>query len=213
MEIRVNPTRMELLRLKKRLQVARRGHKLLKDKFDEMMKIFLELIERNREIRQKVEEKLAAAYAGFALAKAVMSPRVLEESILAPGQGRGITPEMQKVFSITAPRFILSAEGKRGNGAQGRLPYSMITTSGELDRAVLLLKNSFEDMIELAEVEKTVELMAAELEKTRRRVNALEYVLIPQLAETIRFISMKLEENERGNLVRLMKVKEIVRAK
>ena len=213
MEIRVSPTRMELLRLKKRLTIARRGHKLLKDKFDELMKKFLKLIEENKQIRQEVEGKLADAYSGFAMAKAVMSPAAVEASIIVPGQQTSISAQIQRILSIEAPKFTvqnINEEKKRENNP---VPYAMATTSGELDQAVILLGKSYEALIKLAEVEKTVELMAAEIEKTRRRVNALEYVLIPQLSAAIKFITMKLEENERGNLTRLMKVKDIVRAK
>lgn len=200
---------MELLRLKKRLVVARRGHKLLKDKLDEMMKQFLELVQENRRLRVQVEESLGTAFKGFLMARAVMSPEFLVGAIAFPKSHMELSAGTRKVMGIEVPTFELHTEGVAGGG----LPYGFAQTSGELDQAILSLLEAFRPLVELAEVEKTVELLAAEIEKTRRRVNALEYVLIPQLEEKVRYITMKLDENERGNLTRLMKVKDIVRAK
>ncbi len=207
MEIRVNPTRMELLRLKKRLVTAVRGHKLLKDKLDELMKNFLELVEENQRLRTKVEEDLAQALDGFAMARAVISREVLEAAITTSRGDATLTAGTTSKMSVEVPVFSLEMTPALGNG------FGMTETSAELDEAVNLLANSFTSMVELAQVEKTVELMAAEIERTRRRVNALEYVLIPQLQEQIKYITMKLDENERSNLTRLMKVKEMVRNK
>ena len=207
MEIRVNPTRMELLRLKKRLVTAVRGHKLLKDKLDELMKNFLELVEENQRLRTKVEEDLAQALDGFAMARAVISREVLEAAITTSRGDATLTAGTTSKMSVEVPVFSLEMAPALGNG------FGMTETSAELDEAVNLLANSFTSMVELAQVEKTVELMAAEIERTRRRVNALEYVLIPQLQEQIKYITMKLDENERSNLTRLMKVKEMVRNK
>lgn len=209
MEIRVNPTRMELLRLKKRLVVARRGHKLLKDKLDEMMKQFLGLVKENRRLREQVESELGDVARGFLLARAVMSPEFLVGAIAFPKNHMELSAGTKKVMAIEVPSFKLESGGEAGQG----LPYGLAQTSGELDQAILSLTDTFPTLVGLAEVEKTVELVAAEIEKTRRRVNALEYVLIPQLQEKVRYITMKLDENERGNLTRLMKVKDIVRAK
>jgi len=207
LEIRVNPTRMELLRLKKRLVTAVRGHKLLKDKLDELMKNFLELVEENQRLRTKVEEDLAQALDGFAMARAVISREVLEAAITTSRGDATLTAGTTSKMSVEVPVFSLEMTPALGNG------FGMTETSAELDEAVNLLANSFTSMVELAQVEKTVELMAAEIERTRRRVNALEYVLIPQLQEQIKYITMKLDENERSNLTRLMKVKEMVRNK
>ncbi len=204
MKLQVNPTRMELLRLKKRLRVAVRGHKLLKDKLDELMKNFLELVEENRRLRTEVEESLTRAFRGFAMARAVLSWSYLETALGAHKERRGVTAKPVIKMNIEIPHFILDEE------EPNTYPYGLAETTGDLDEAVRRLQSVFRPLIKLAEVEKAVELMAGEIERTRRRVNALEYVLIPQLEEQVRYITMKLEENERGNLVRLMKVKEIV---
>jgi V/A-type H+-transporting ATPase subunit D len=204
MKLQVNPTRMELLRLKKRLRVAVRGHKLLKDKLDELMKNFLELVEENRRLRTEVEENLTRAFRGFAMARAVLSWSYLETALGAHKDRRGVTAQPVIRMNMEIPHFVLDDE------EPNIYPYGLAETTGDLDEAVRRLHSVFRPLIKLAEVEKTVELMAGEIERTRRRVNALEYVLIPQLEEQVRYITMKLEENERGNLVRLMKVKEIV---
>jgi V/A-type H+-transporting ATPase subunit D len=204
MKLQVNPTRMELLRLKKRLRVAVRGHKLLKDKLDELMKNFLELVEENRRLRTEVEENLTRAFRGFAMARAVLSWSYLETALGAHKDRRGVTAQPVIRMNMEIPHFVLDDE------EPNIYPYGLAETTGDLDEAVRRLHSVFRPLIQLAEVEKTVELMAGEIERTRRRVNALEYVLIPQLEEQVRYITMKLEENERGNLVRLMKVKEIV---
>ncbi|HOP75020.1 MAG TPA: V-type ATP synthase subunit D [Bacillota bacterium] len=208
MELRVNPTRMELLRLKKRLKVAVRGHKLLKDKFDELMKNFMQLVNESRRLRQEVESALADSMQGFMMARAVMSREALEGAIAFPKVKAEITASVKNVMSIQVPAFQLVEPEYKG----GIYPYGFAQTSGELDQAIRKLSDSLKSLIELAEVEKTVELLAAEIERTRRRVNALEYVMIPQLQEKIKFIVMKLDENERGNLTRLMKIKDIVRS-
>ncbi len=209
MEIRVNPTRMELNRLKKRHKVAIRGHKLLKDKLDELMKDFMKLVEENRRLRGEVEAELAGSVQGFMMARAIMSKESVEQAIGFPKVKAEITAGIKNLMSIEVPVFSLKETDIKG----GIYPYGFAQTSGELDQAIRKLSDSLKSLIKLAEVEKTVELLAGEIEKTRRRVNALEYVLIPQLAEKIKFITMKLDENERGNLTRLMKIKEMVRAK
>ena len=198
---------MELLRLKKRLATATRGHKLLKDKLDELMKNFFDLVEENQRLRTSVEEALARSAGGFAMARAVISREVLEAAIATSRGEAALTAGTTSKMSVEVPVFSLRMTPALGNG------FGMTETSAEMDEAVDLLADSFSSMIELAQVEKTVELMAAEIERTRRRVNALEYVLIPQLQEQIKYIAMKLEENERANLTRLMKVKELVRNK
>lgn len=208
MEIRVNPTRMELLRLKKRLRVAVRGHKLLKDKFDELMKSFMKLVEENRQLRQNVEAELSNATKGFMMARAIMSREALEAALALPKVKAAITAGTRNMMSIEVPVFQLEESDVAG----GIYPYGFAQTSAELDQAIRKLSASLRSLINLAQVEKTVELMAAEIEKTRRRVNALEYVLIPQLKTIIKSITMKLDENERSNLTRLMKIKDIVRS-
>lgn len=204
--MRVNPTRMELTRLKRRLKVARRGHKLLKDKRDELMKQFLEMVKRNRELRRQVEEALAESSREFVFARAVMSSEAFEEAVLYPGERVEIEVDTENIMSVNVPKMKFKRESLGGD----IFPYGFAGTSGELDEAVMHLEEVFSRMLELAGIEKAVQLLADEIEKTRRRVNALEYVLIPQLEETIRYITMKLDENERGNLTRLMKVKDMM---
>jgi V/A-type H+/Na+-transporting ATPase subunit D len=205
--LRVNPTRMELTRLKKRLKVARRGHKLLKDKRDELMKKFLELVRKNKELREKVEELLMKAHTNFLIARAVMSAEVLEEALMFPKQSVSLEVSTRNVMSVDVPVLNFHRESEDESNIY---PYGFATTSGELDGAIDALSEVLPFMLELAQVEKSAQLLALEIEKTRRRVNALEYVLIPQLVETIKYITMKLDENERGNLSRLMKVKDMM---
>jgi V/A-type H+-transporting ATPase subunit D len=205
--LRVNPTRMELTRLKKRLNVARRGHRLLKDKRDELMKKFLELVRKNKELREKVEEMLMEVHANFLIARAVMSTEVLEEALMFPKQRVSLDVSTQNIMSVDVPQLNFVTE----TGDETNIyPYGFATTSGELDGAIAALSHVLPYMLELAEKEKSSQLLAEEIEKTRRRVNALEYVLIPQLTDTIKYITMKLEENERGNITRLMKVKDMM---
>jgi V/A-type H+-transporting ATPase subunit D len=205
--LNVNPTRMELTRLKTRLRTARRGHKLLKDKRDELMKQFLDMMRKNRDLRRKVEEKLARARESFSAAAAVMSPESLNQALMYPKQGVSLDLSFKNIMSVDVPVYHYRT---KNDDPADIYPYGYAATSGELDDALLYLSETFQDMLELAQVEKSVQLMAQEIEKTRRRVNALEYVMIPQLEETIRYITMKLDENERGNLTRLMKVKDMM---
>ena len=203
----INPTRMELTRLKGRLKTATRGHKLLKDKRDELMKQFLEIVRRNRELRGKVEAGLERANAAFTVAAALMSPEMLEQALLYPKQSVELDMTSKNIMSVNVPVYSFHT---RNEDPTEIYPYGFAQTSGELDAALEALSQVFQDMLELAQVEKTMQLLAADIEKTRRRVNALEYVMIPQFQEKIRYISMKLDENERGNITRLMKVKEMV---
>ena len=206
--MRVNPTRMELTRLKKRLQVAVRGHKLLKDKRDEMVRRFMELIKDNKRLREEVEAELGVALKNFLMASLTMPPEEMEVALLYPARSAQIEVSRQNIMSVVVPK-IEYAE-KKQERAEGGYPYGMINTSGELDVAVDNLSKALPALIRLAELEKTCNMLADEIEKTRRRVNALEYVMIPQLEETIKYISMKLDENERGNLTRLMKMKDLM---
>ena len=203
----INPTRMELTRLKGRLKTAVRGHKLLKDKRDELMKQFLEIVRKNRELRAKVEKGLERANAAFTVASALMSPEMLEQSLMYPKQSVELDMKFKNIMSVNVPVYAFHT---RNEDPTEIYPYGFAQTSGELDSALEALSQVFQDMLELAEVEKTMQLLAEDIEKTRRRVNALEYVMIPDFQQKIRYISMKLDENERGNITRLMKVKEMV---
>lgn len=203
----VNPTRMELTRLKGRLKTARRGHKLLKDKRDELMKQFLDIVRKNRELRKKVEKGLEEANAAFTVASAIMSPEMLEQALLYPKQSVELDMTFRNIMSVNVPEYTFHT---RNEDPTEIYPYGFAQTSGELDVALEALNEVFRDMLELAEVEKTMQLLAEDIEKTRRRVNALEYVMIPDFQQKIRYISMKLDENERGNITRLMKVKDMV---
>ncbi len=213
MEIKVNPTRMELNQLKKRLQMALRGHKLLKDKRDELISQFLKRVRKNKELREQVEAELTAAMAKFLLARAVMSAEVLEEALMYPTARLSLTVEKQNIMSVYAPRLDWKQEASTRGEETNIYPYGFVGTSAELDTSIETLAQIMPKLMELAELEKAVQLLADEIEKTRRRVNALEFVLIPQMQETVRYITMKLDENERAALTRLMKIKDIVRAK
>ena len=203
----INPTRMELTRLKGRLKTATRGHKLLKDKRDELMRQFLDIVRRNRELRQKVEEGLTAANNALTVASAIMSPDMLEQSLLYPKQSVALEMSFKNIMSVNVPVYAFKTKSEDTSEI---FPYGFAQTSGELDDALSALSNVFTDMLELAQGEKTTHLLAEEIEKTRRRVNALEYVTIPECQTNIKIISMKLEENDRSTKVRLMKVKDMV---
>ena len=204
----VNPTRVELTGLKKRLSTATRGHKLLKDKQDELMRIFIALIRKNKDLRIEVEKELQDSFKEFLLASAVMSPELLEEAVAFPKEKISLDIKKRNVMSVNVPvmTFIRELEGDEGS----IYPYGFAQTSSDLDDAISKLYGIMSKLLELAEVEKTCQLMSDEIEKTRRRVNALEYRTIPELEETIKFIRMKLDESERSTIVRLMKVKDII---
>lgn len=205
--LNVNPTRMVLTTLKKRLKVAVKGHKMLKDKRDELMKQFLELARENKALREQVESHIGDVYSNFVIASAVMSSEVLDEALMYPKQGVSIEVGNKNVMSVDVPVFdFITTTDDTSN----IYPYGFANTSAELDNAIENLSNIFPELLKLAAVEKEVQLLAAEIEKTRRRVNALEYVMIPQFQETIKYIQMKLDENERGNQTRLMKVKDMM---
>ena len=204
----VSPTRMQLQRLKKRYVVAKRGHKLLKDKLDELLKNFLELVRKNRDLRMQVDKALAEAFTGFAVARAVMSSFAVDEALMYPKERAQVEASSRNLMSVQVPVLKWSFEEQEDRSLI--YPYGFASTSSELDRAIQLLSDTMPLLIELAEVEKSVELLAEAIESTRRRVNALEHVLLPQLEGGIRYIRMKLDENERGNLTRLMKTKEML---
>ncbi|MEL7649660.1 MAG: V-type ATP synthase subunit D [Sedimentibacter sp.] len=205
--LNVNPTRMVLTSLKKRLKVAVKGHKMLKDKRDELMKQFLELARENKRLREQVEAQIGSIYSNFVIASALMSSEVLNEALMYPKQGVSIEVGNKNVMSVNVPVFDFKTTT---DDTSNIYPYGFANTSAELDNAIENLSDVFPEMLRLAAVEKEVQLLAAEIEKTRRRVNALEYVMIPQLQETIKYIQMKLDENERGNQTRLMKVKDMM---
>lgn len=203
----VTPTRMVLNQLKGRYKTARRGHKLLKDKRDELMRQFLDIVRLNKELREKIEEGLTEAFSSLTVASAIMSPEFLEQALLYPRQEVELERGYKNVMSVNVPRYTFKTKSQDPSEIY---PYGFAQTSGELDDALGALAKVFEDMLKLAEVEKSMQLMAEEIEKTRRRVNALEYVMIPELEENIKYITMKLEENENSTKVRLLKVKDMV---
>lgn len=203
----INPTRMELTRLKKKLGTAVKGHRLLKDKRDELMREFLDLVKVNMELREKVEQGIKNANNNFVLAKAGMSDEELRSALMAPKQEISLVTDKKNVMSVDIPVYDFKTKTTDSNDIYS---YGFAFTSGDLDYAVDSLQEVFKDMLKLAEVEKSCQLMAAEIEKTRRRVNALEHVIIPETKEGIRYITMKLDENERSTQVRLMKVKNMM---
>lgn len=203
----INPTRMELTRLKGRLRTAVRGHRLLKDKRDELMRQFMDVVKLNKQLRTRVEEGLTEAFASLQVASSIMSPEMLEQALLYPRQSVELDMKFKNIMSVNVPRYSFTT---KSSDPSEIYPYGFAQTSGELDDALDKLAKVFEDMLELAQVEKTMQLLAEEIEKTRRRVNALEYVMIPDLEGNIKYISMKLDENESSTKVRLLKVKEMV---
>lgn len=208
MKMNVNPNRMELSRLKKRLVTAKRGHKLLKDKQDELMRRFIGLVKQNNQLRKAVEAELMEAYKDFVLVGAITSPDFLEEAVMFPKEKITLDITQENIMSVPVPRMKIIRELEEEDGSI--FPYGFYNTSDELDRAIAKLFHILPKLLELGEVEKTCNLLADEIEKTRRRVNALEYMTIPQLEETIKYIKIKLDENERGSLTRLMKVKSMM---
>ena len=203
----VNPTRMELTRLKKKLVTATKGHKLLKDKRDELMRQFLDLVRENMALRQKVEAVILSANKNFVIAKAGMSEQILNTALMSPKQEVYLEASKKNVMSVDIPVFKTRTRTADANDIYS---YGFAFTSGDLDDAVKSLADILPDMLRLAEVEKSCQLMAAEIEKTRRRVNALEHVIIPETQENIKYITMKLDENERSTQIRLMKVKDMM---
>ena len=205
--ITVNPTRMELTRLKGKLRTAQRGHKLLKDKRDELMKQFLDTVREVRALRQEVEAELMTVHDSFTVASALMSSQALEQALLYPKQSVKLTQTTRNIMSVNVPVYDFQTQTQSDADIY---PYGFAATSGELDTAVDALGKVFQKMLKLAQIEKSAQLMAEEIEKTRRRVNALEYVMIPNTQEAIRYITMKLDENDRATTTRLMKVKDML---
>ena len=207
-KLNVNPTRMELSQLKKTLATSTRSHKLLKDKQDELMRQFIILVKDNNKLRKEVEEKLQSSLKDFVMARAVMSSEFLEEAIVYPKEHISVEVTEKNIMSVSVPvmNFKRQLEGDEGS----IYPYGFANTSSELDDTLSKLYGILPQLLRLAEVEKACQLMADEIEKTRRRVNALEYRTIPDLQETIKYIRMRLDENERASITRLMKVKSMI---
>ncbi len=201
----VNPTRMEMKRLQARLKTATRGHKLLKDKTDEMIRRFITLAEENKRLREECEKDLANALSDFTLARSSSDSRIVEEAVMMPSRSVTLTCSRHKVMGIDVPSI------KIDDSSDSNLyPYSFLTVTEQLDDSIRGLNAVLCKLIKLAETEKTVNMLADEIEKNKRRVNALENIMIPQLTETIKYIKMKLDESERSSTVRLMKVKDII---
>ena len=206
-ELRVNPTRMELKKIQARYTTARRGHKLLKDKRDELMKKFLDVVREDKILRERVETSLGKVYGSFGIASAVSSPHMLKEALLLSKKEGRLDVNYRNVMSVVVPVYSMDILSEGGSDSYN---YGMAFTSGELDSSLRELNDLLEDLVKLAELEKTAQMLAEEIEKTRRRVNALEYIMMPQYLATIKSIKMKLDENERGNTTRLMKVKDMM---
>lgn len=202
--LNVKPTRMELSVLKKRLKTSTRGHKLLKDKQDELMRRFIDLIKENNRLRRSVEERLTSAMQQFVLAKSVLSEPFIEEAFALPTHAVSLQIDHDNIMSVKVPKLHVHLPETRD-----AFQYGLLNSNSEMDQAVVALNQVSQDLLTLTEIEKTCQLLADDIEKTRRRVNALEHMIIPQLQETIAYIHMKLEENERSNIIRMMKVKDI----
>ena len=205
--LNVNPTRMEMTRLKARLKTSVRGHKLLKDKQDELMRQFIGLIHKNKQLREKVESDLSDAFADVMLARATNQSEMIDEALLIPKGNLGININVKNMMSVNVPEMNFVRDEINNEDIY---PYGFYNTSSQLDDSISKINAVLPELLKLAEIEKACQLMADEIESTRRRVNALEYMTIPQLEETIDYIRMKLEENERSSITRLMKVKDII---
>ena len=209
--LKINPTRMALSELKRRLKTSSRGYKLLKDKQDELMRQFIDLIKKNKELRLQVEDALGDSFKDFLLASAIMSPEMLDEAVSVPKQTIAVEMTTENVMSVNVPKMEFHKQSVvPGDTSGGVYPYGYAQTTSDLDEAIDGLDKVMDQLLELAQVEKAAQLMADEIEKTRRRVNALEYRTIPDLEETIKYIRSKLDENERSTITRLMKVKDMI---
>ena len=196
---------MEMTRLKRQLKTAVRGHKLLKDKLDELMKQFLDIVKENKRLREQAEQALDSAYKNFIIARAVLSQEFLGEALMMPKQSVAVDVSVKNIMSVNVPVFDFKTEDNQSD----IYPYGLAFTSGELDSAMESFSDAMQPLLRLAESEKTAQLLAQEIEKTRRRVNALENVMIPNYEETIKYISM----NDRASTTRLMKVKDMIAKK
>ncbi len=206
-QLNVNPTRMELSRLKKSLATAKRGHKLLKDKRDEMMRQFLDIVRENKILRERVEKRLIEANKYMAVAGSVMKKEVLLSALMMPKQGVELEVDTKNIMSVDVPKFKTRTKSQNSSDIYS---YGYAFTGFDLDKSVSLLSGILPDMLSLAEKEKAAQLLADEIERTRRRVNALEHIMIPNYEDTIKYITMKLDEQERSNTTRLMKIKDMM---
>lgn len=207
-KLNVNPTRMELARLQKQLKTAKRGHKLLKDKQDELMRQFILLVKKNNKMRQVVEETMTSAMRSFRLASATLNSAFIEELFILPAAQVELELDQKNIMSVEVP--VMNFSYDEGLVA-APIEYGYLNSNVPLDNSITRFTNVLPDLLALTEIEKTCQLMAGEIEKTRRRVNALEYMTIPELEETIYFIKMKLEENERAEVTRMIKIKNMNR--
>ena len=206
MILKVSPTRISLLNLKKELSVAKKGHKLLKDKRDGLIKKFMAIIFETRDLRKSVEERLGMAFDSYQRSSATTSRLAQEVALLVPNAEINLEVNVKTVMSVKIPEFKVSKEGSA-------FSYGFLDTSGDLDNAIVKFDEVFVDIMRLAGLEKSAENLAEEIEKTRRRVSALENVMIPNLEETIKFIAMQLDERARDAVVSTMRVKAMIVAK
>lgn len=215
MELRVNATRQELTRLKNRVRMARRGHKLLKDKRDQLMKEFMAVIHENQRLREELERRLSLAYRSFSQARALLSSPVLEEALMVSTKPGDVAVTYRRIMNVVVPEMELAEAAESddyGKAGEAVPPYGLATTSSDLDDALTQFRGILPILVKLSEIERKIQLLADEIERTRRRVNALEYVLIPELEGAVKNVEMRLEEMDRANASRLMKIKDIVRA-
>lgn len=204
--LNVKPTRMELSKLKSRLSISTKGHKLLKDKQDELMRQFINLIRENNELRDEVEKELTEAMQAFVVAKSLLNESFIEELFAISDTSVSLDITEENIMSVIVPKMNFSVDEDEKDS---EMQYGLLNSNSELDDSIERVSKILPKLLKLAEIEKTCQLMADEIEKTRRRVNALEYLMIPQLKETIHYIQMKLEEDERANITRMMKVKDM----
>lgn len=211
-KLNVTPTRMQLSNLKARLATASRGHKLLKDKQDELVRQFITLVRKNKSMRQEVEEELIGSFSDFILASSSTNENYLELALTIPKQRVFLDMQKKNVMSVDVPVMSFSKQSIEGmdEAEKSIYSYGFANTSADLDEAIDRLNKIMDKLLELAQIEKSCQLMADEIEETRRRVNALEYRTIPDLKETISYIRMKLDESERSTITRLMKIKDII---
>jgi V/A-type H+-transporting ATPase subunit D len=203
MRLDIPPSRMQLLRLKRRNIIAQRGHKLLKDKQDELIRKIMELVRQIQDLRLNIQKELESAYSYFYFASSKQLPNTTEEALLGSDKRIEIEYTTERIFNVRIPKFIKKISGTM-------LSYGFLNTSGDLDLALKKIEGLLEGLLKIAELEKALEILAIEIEKTRRRVNALEFILIPSIEETIKYINLKLSEIERSDLTRLMRIKEIL---
>lgn len=206
--LNVKPTRMELSTLKERLKVAQNGYDLLKDKQDELMRQFIELIKENNQLRNEVEDELSGALGNFVLASSSMNDAFMEEIVALPSKQVNLEIAKKNIMSVDVPKMSFSYDDDNQK-SDNEVKYGYLNTSSELDDAIEVLNDVMPKLLKLSEIEKTCQLMATEIESTRRRVNALEYRMIPNIKETIKYIQMKLDENERASITRMIKVKDM----